>query len=58
MRNIYIECKQNHISEQKIGYAAILKGLGIISGDGIYLRPKEDITKAEVLSIAYQIITR
>ena len=46
------------ISSDKIGYAAILKGMGLISGDGIYLRPKEDITRAEVISMAYNYITK
>lgn len=46
----------SHIDEAKIGYAAILKGFGLISGDGTYLRPKEDITRAEVISMAYNCI--
>lgn len=46
----------SHIDEEKIGYAAILKGFGLISGDGTYLRPKEDITRAEVMSMAYNCI--
>lgn len=46
----------SHIDEEKIGYAAILKGFGLISGDGTYLRPKEDITRAEAISMAYNCI--
>lgn len=46
------------IDEDKIGYAAILKGFELISGDGTYLRPKEDITRAEVISMAYNCIIK
>ncbi len=46
------------ISADKIGCAAILKGFGIVSGDGTYLRPKDEITRAEAIVIAYRLLTQ
>lgn len=41
------------LSDGKIGYPAILTGLGIICGDGGYLRPLEPITRAEAVVMVY-----
>lgn len=44
------------LTEAKTGYAAILSGLGVISGDGKTLRPKDDLTRAEGVTIAYKYL--
>ncbi len=52
----YIDCED--ISKDKIGSAAILTGMGIISGDGSALRPKDNITRAEVMVMIYNYMAR
>ncbi len=45
------------LSEGKIGYPAILSGMGIICGDGGYIRPNENITRAEAITMLYNYLT-
>ena len=44
---------ENLISYDKIGYPAILTGMGIICGNGGKLRPQDFITRAEAVSMVY-----
>ena len=44
---------ENLLSEGKIGYPAILTGMGIICGNGGYLKPKTPITRAEAAVMIY-----
>lgn len=44
------------IANDKLGYAAILSGLGVISGDGGYVRPSDDITRAEAAVMLYSYL--
>ena len=44
------------VSKGKIGYAAILSGLGVICGDGGNLYPQSNITRAEALSMVYKYL--
>ena len=46
------------ISPDKIGYCAIAEGFGIVNGDGGNLYPKNDITRAEALTMIYNYLTR
>ena len=46
------------LSEGKIGYAAILSGLGVICGNGGYLRPDRNITRAEAVTILYNYLLK
>lgn len=46
------------ISADKIGYCAIAKGFGIIQGSNGYLRPRDNITRAEALVMLYNYFTR
>ena len=48
----------NLLSDGKIGYPAILTGLGIICGDGGYLRPLEPITRAEAIVMIYNYMMK
>lgn len=41
------------ISPEKIGYAAILSGMGIVAGDNGALLPKQNITRAEAAQMLY-----
>ena len=43
----------NLLSDGKIGYPAILTGMGIICGNGGYLKPKTPITRAEAAVMIY-----
>lgn len=45
------------ISHSKTGYAAILSGMGVISGDGGYVRGNENLTRAEAISLIYNWLT-
>ncbi len=45
------------LSEGMTGYAAILSGFGIINGDGSTIRPQDNITRAEALSVVYNYLT-
>jgi len=44
------------LSKGKIGYAAILSGLGIICGDGGNIRPLDNLTRAEAITIVYNYL--
>ena len=58
LQDIYkIDFADGHlISEGKLGYAAILSGMGVICGDGGYLRPSSQITRAEAASMLYRFM--
>ena len=45
---------ESQITSGKIGYCAILSGLGVISGDGGRVRPKDNLTRAEALIMLYR----
>ncbi|MBS7298329.1 MAG: S-layer homology domain-containing protein [Eubacteriales bacterium] len=45
------------LSKDKIGYAAILSGFGVVSGNGQNLRPKNEITRAECAMMIYKYFT-
>lgn len=47
---------QTELSQGKIGYAAILSGLGVICGDGGKLRPQDTLTRAEAMALAYKCL--
>ena len=49
---------QNLITDGKIGYPAILTGMGVICGDGGYLRPTEPLTRAEAAVMLYNYMIR
>ncbi len=42
------------LSDGLIGYAAILSGMGIVAGDGGYLRPRDNTTRAETAMMLYR----
>lgn len=44
----------NLLSSGNIGYAAILSGMGVITGDGSTLRPQDNITRAETAAMLYR----
>lgn len=46
------------LSEGKIGYAAILSGLGVICGNGGKLRPDRNITRAEAITVLYNYLLK
>ncbi len=46
----------NLLSEGKIGYAAILSGLEIICGSGGKLRPQNNLTRAEAITMMYRYL--
>ena len=58
LENIYkIDYADSHLlSNGKIGYCAILSGLGIICGDGGYLRPADNLTRAEAVIMLYRYL--
>ncbi|MBP3361817.1 MAG: S-layer homology domain-containing protein [Clostridia bacterium] len=45
------------ISAEKVGSIAILRGYGIVSGDGVSIRPKDNITRAEAAALLYAHLT-
>lgn len=47
---------QAELSSDKLGYAAILSGLGVICGDGGNLRPQDALTRAEAMALAYKYL--
>lgn len=47
---------QSLLSEDRIGYAAILSGLSVICGDGGNLRPKDALTRAEAMVLVYKYL--
>lgn len=44
------------LSDGCIGYAAILSGMGVITGDGSELRPQDNITRAEAAAMLYRYL--
>ena len=44
----------NLLSNGKIGYCAILSGMGIVAGNGGYLRPGNNLTRAEAVVMLYR----
>lgn len=44
------------LSKDKMGYAAILSGLGIICGDGGNVRPQDYLTRAEAITVVYNYL--
>ena len=44
------------LSEGKLGYAAILSGMGVVCGDGGALRPTDNITRAEAAAMLYKYL--
>lgn len=44
------------LGEGKIGYAAILSGLGVVCGDGGLLRPADNLTRAEAIIMLYRYL--
>ncbi|MDO5397444.1 MAG: S-layer homology domain-containing protein [bacterium] len=46
------------LSEGTIGYAAILSGMGVITGDGSTLRPQDNITRAEAATMLYRYMNQ
>ncbi len=49
---------KNLISDGKIGYPAILTGMGVICGDGGRLRPQDAITRAEAVVMLYNYMIK
>ena len=47
----------NEISPEKLGYAAILSGFGVISGDASQVRANDNITRAETAMMLYKYLT-
>ncbi len=43
----------SQLSEDKLGAAAILSGMGVIAGHGGYIRPKDYLTRAEAIMLVY-----
>lgn len=48
----------NEVSDELLGYAAILSGMNVISGDGGYLRPNDNLTRAEAATLLYNYMNR
>ena len=46
----------SRLSDGKIGYAAILSGFGVISGNGGNLRPQDTLTRAEAMVMIYKYL--
>ena len=44
------------LSDGRIGYCAILSGLGVICGHGGYLRPQDALTRAEAIIMLYRYL--
>jgi len=44
------------LSSGRLGYCAILSGLGVICGDKGYLRPKDSLTRAEAVVMLYRYL--
>lgn len=47
---------KSEISENLYGYVAIASGLGIVKGDGVSFKPKNDITRAESAVMIYNYL--
>lgn len=48
----------NLLSADKIGYAALLSGFGVVSGDGGLLRPNSYLTRGETAAMIYNYLTK
>lgn len=46
------------ISPEKLGYAAILSGFGVVSGNNGLLRPKDNLTRAEAAAMLYSFLLK
>ena len=46
----------SNLTNGSLGYAAILSGLGVICGDGGYLRPQQNTTRAEAIIMLYRYL--
>ncbi len=44
------------LTSGNLGYAAILSGLGVICGDGGYLRPQDNLTRSEAVIMLYRYL--
>jgi len=60
LENIYkVEYADSEmLSQGKIGYCAILSGLGVINGSGGYLRPQDKLTRAETVVMLYRYLLK
>lgn len=47
---------QAELSQGRLGYAAILSGLGVVCGDGGNLRPRDALTRAEAIAVVYKYL--
>jgi hypothetical protein len=47
---------KDDITPELIGHVVIAKGLGIVSGDGEYFRPKSELKRADALIIIYNYL--
>ena len=47
---------QSALTPEKLGYAAILSGLGVVCGDGGNLRPQDLVTNAEAIVLTYKYL--
>lgn len=58
LSDIYKVCYADgdKLSEGSIGYAAILSGMGVLTGDGNELRPQDNITRAEAAAMLYRYL--
>lgn len=58
LKNIYKTCfaDESMLSEGKIGYAALLCGLGVICGNENRIRPKDNLTRAEAVTMVYRYL--
>ena len=48
---------QNLISSGKLGYASILSGLNVINGNGGLVKPKANLTRAEIFVMIYNLLS-
>lgn len=48
---------QNLISKGKLGYASVLSGLKVINGNGGFVKPKDNLTRAEAFVMIYNLLT-
>ncbi len=48
----------NLLSTDKLGYAALLSGFGVVGGDGGMLRPNSYLTRAETATMLYNYLTK
>ena len=44
------------LSPERLGYCAILSGFGVICGSKGYLRPKDNLTRAEAITMLYRFL--